>query len=437
MENKKRRGNRLNKEFIEKNNNTQIALSTFLLLLGIVIGVSLTANNSYALDTATSSRATTSNATTSNATTSNATSSNATSSNATSSNATSSNINVDTSTIYIDRLTFNSKEAKIGEKVELDLLTNIYITQAKLLFKSEKGNQFTVYLSNLNDDEYFEVPTNVTIDNYYLSQLTMEHDDIVTTYTNGNNYDFNIELKILDNNNATKVYNNEEVNEETIKNIASTDTKESKDNKDTKDIIINATGNSVISKEVFNSIKGTEKKLIIKYQNNEVIFNGKDIIEAKDIDASIKTTCISDDETSKIITNNGYVVNLSDNGTIPGKEIIRIKATQEMKDYFGKKKLFVYYYDKENSKFTLIAKNITSKEDFYEFAVEHNSKYILTDTKINNKTVEVDENIVDFQNSNKINILITIAGIILVIAVIMLIVLLSKNNKENKSGKKE
>ena len=101
-----------------------------------------------------------------------------------------------------------------------------------------------------------------------------------------------------------------------------------------------------------------------------------------------------------------------------------------MKNFFKNDGIYIYFYDKDNSKYTLIAKNVKINNGYYEFAIDHNSKYIFTNTKITSKKVKTDENIVNFQNSNKINILITIAGIILVIAVIMLIAVLSKNNKE-------
>ena len=426
MERKIIKGNRLNRKKEEVKDITQIFLCSLLLLVGMAIGIAMSLNGTFALDTstppnATTSNATNSNATSSNATSSNATSSNATSSNATSSNATSNNVYIDSNRIYLEKIEIKTKEAKVGDKVAVNLCTNININSAKLIFKSNNGNQFTIYLSNLNNDEYMEIPSTVPSDTYYLSQLTLDNDNSTTTYTNGNDYNFNIEIIITEKETKSKIYNNEDVNANTIK--------ESK-KEETKDITINATGNSVISKEVFNSIKGTDKKVIIKYQDNEIIFSGRDIKEAKDIDVSMKIICITDDDTSKVINNNGYIINFANNGDLPGKEIVRIKATTEMKNYFENKKLYVYYYDEPNNKFTLIARNITLENDYYEFAINHNSKYILTDTQIDTKTVTVDENIVDFQNSNKTNTIIILVSILIVVAVTIFILLMKK--KENK-----
>ena len=49
----------------------------------------------------------------------------------------------------------------------------------------------------------------------------------------------------------------------------------------------------------------------------------------------------------------------------------------------------------------MIEKNVKLNTGYYEFAIDHNSKYIFTDSKITSKKVKIDENIVDFQNSNK------------------------------------
>ena len=295
----------------------------------------------------------------------------------------------------------------------------------KILFKSDKGNQFTVHVNNLNIDEYIKIPTNAKQDTYYISQVTLESEDLKETYVNGANYEFNTKLVIKENKKKTYIYNNEEITAETINEIKSSE--------DKTEIQLNATDNSIISKELFNSIKGTDKKIIVKYQDNEIIFEGKEIKEAKDIDVSIKINCISEDKDFSIISNNGYVINFADNGNLPGKTKIRLKATTEMKNYFKDNSIFIYFYDEENSKYTLIAKNVKLNTGYYEFAIDHNSKYIFTDSKITSKKVKIDENIVDFQNSNKINYIIIIAGIILILAVVALIAILTKKNTGEKN----
>ena len=408
MKNEKTKGELLNNQTQTKGIKTnQIILGIFLLLTGIAIGIAINSNGTFALETATSTNATTSNAT---------------SSNATSSNATSSNVYLDNTKIYLEGITIDKKEAKLGEKVNINLCTNKTLTNAKLLFKSNKGNQFTVYLSNLNDEEYFEIPSDIKTDTYYLSQLILESNDLTTTYVNGNNYNFDIELKITNNKNKTYIFNNENITEDSIKAITESDGK--------SEITINATGNNIISKEIFNAIKGTNKKLIIKYNDNEFIFNGKDITDIKDIDTKITISCISDDETFDIINNNGYIIKFANNGKLPGKATIRLKTTEEMQEFFGNNKIYLYYYDETNQKFTLISKTITSNNGYYEFTINHNSKYILTDNKIDSTTVEVDSNIVNFQSSNNTYLLIIGASIALILIVVLIIIILKR--KKNK-----
>ena len=407
------KGKKLNNKITEEQAKdiTQIAFGSLLLLIGIAIGVAMSLNGTFALEAATSP---------------NATSTNATATNATSTNATSSNVYVDNTKIYLDGIELGKKEATLGEKIKVNLCASHILTKETFLYKSNKGNQFTAYLNNINNEEYIEISSTVTPDTYYLSQLILETTGLTTTYVNGNNYNFNIELKIAEPKKKSYIYNNEDITEEKIKDITKSEEK--------TEITINATGNSIISKEVFNSIKGTNKKLIIKYQNHEIIFNGKDITNAKDIDASIKIVCISDDETFKEISNNGYIINFAENGELPGKATIKLKATDEMKQFFKNKKAFLYYYDETNKKYTILYNTLTVKDDYIEFTINHNSKYVLTDKKIDKKEVTVDNNVVDFQNSNNTNIAIILLSILLIIAVIVFILLIKR--KDNKHEKK-
>ena len=411
MEKKTEKGNRLNNKTEE---TARIMIGSLLLLVGIIIGIAMGSGGTFALETATSP---------------NATSSNTQIPNATMSNATSSNVYLDNTKIYLDGIELAKKEAKLGERIKVNLCTNYLLTNVKFLFKSNKGNQFTAYLNSINNDEYIEIPSTITPDTYYLSQLVLETSTMSTTYVNGNNYNFNIELKITDSKKKSYIYNNEDITEERIKEI--------KNGEDKAEITINATGNNIISKELFNSIKGTNKKLIIKYQDNEIIFNGKDIKEAKDIDVSIKVTCISDDETFKEIANNGYIINFANNGELPGKATIKLKATNEMIEFFGTKKAYLYFYDEINKKYTALSNTLTIKDSYFEFTLDHNSKYLLTDTKLDNKKVEVDENIVNFQNTNKTNLIIIILSIVLIIAVLAFILVTNKKKDNNNEKRKK
>ena len=83
-----------------KIDSNHILIGTFILITGIIIGISLNFNGTFSLEgtSITSSTLATSN----NATSSNATSTNATSNNATSSNATSANASRTDNIIYLN-----------------------------------------------------------------------------------------------------------------------------------------------------------------------------------------------------------------------------------------------------------------------------------------------------------------------------------------------
>ena len=88
-----------------------------------------------------------------------------------------------------------------------------------------------------------------------------------------------------------------------------------------------------------------------------------------------------------------------------------------------------------NKKYTALSNTLILKDGYYEFTINHNSKYILTDNKISKKEVNVDENVVDFQNSNNKNIAIILISVLLIIAVIVFILLIKRKGTQNEKRK--
>ena len=537
--NKKRLSKQIKMEEMKQN---QILTRIFLLLIGIIIGITISLNGTFALDTSTASNATSSNATSSNATSSNATSSNATSSNATSSNATSSNVqktdnimylnsfslgansatvgdkvyinkntsgacntaisitfkestngntftvNVEnvnnnpyfivpenvisgnysieyaffvglnsnnttftkkfglnnkngditeynfdiklsikgneTNKVELKKLTLANNSTKIGDKVNISLSTSETLTSLKLLFKSERGNEFTVYVNNLNNTPYFIVPTTTKTDNYYLYQATLISGKTSNIYTNDNNYEFNTILEVKSTSEKTYIYNNNDINNDIIKSIYNENEK--------LEITINANDNPIISSELFNAIKGTKKKLIINYKDNQIVFCGNDIESSKSIDVSITTNNVSQDKNIEKTLKEGIVINFASNGNLPGNALIKIKTTAEMKNSFGNNKVYVYYYDEEKNAFSIVARKISMKDGYYEFSINHNSKYVLTKKALSDKMVlNKEDNIVGFQQSNKYYLLWIFAATILCAIVIGIIVIINKRKGKN------
>lgn len=344
-------------------------------------------------------------------------------------------VNRDTSVdtdIKLGNVSLSKSSAKIGEQVNVNIENKDNMFNMTLVFKSDSNEKtFKVYLNRFNimyDGCYFVVPANVFVGSYHLFQIIVDDTVNTTFYTRGDNL-ADIPLEITENKNNTYIYSNINFGEEQIKEIY--------DAPDNTKITIDANVTPIVNEKVFNAIKGTNKQLVINYQGNEIIFNGKDITNPKTIDVNI--TIYNDikniedgNELSKMVKD-GIIVNLSSNGTLPGKAVYKIYATDEMKAMLGNKNIYLYYYDEVNKNFNLIKTNVKLNGNYYEFNINHNSKYLLTKSKIDSQYVTKESNnIVDFQNSNIVNLLLIICGVVLILVVVIIIFILKKKDKKKK-----
>jgi|GEM_PF-2227226 len=174
----------------------------------------------------------------------------------------------------------------------------------------------------------------------------------------------------------TVTYRNDELTSKLIAEIT--------ESENIKTIIINADDSPKISSDIFKAIQNTYKQLVITYKDNEFVFNGRNIKNPKDIDASISVNSIQTDiDISKIVKSNGIVVSFETNGELPGVAKVRIKSTDILKKNINGNKVYAYYYDEQNKNFILMSEDVKLSEDeYYEFAIEHNSKYILVNEKV-------------------------------------------------------
>ena len=229
-------------------------------------------------------------------------------------------------------------------------------------------------------------------------------------------------------------YKTSEITDELLTQLVESDT--------VKSIIINADEDTKIFEKIFEKLKNTNKQLVITYNENEIIFNGKNITNPKDIDVKIITnTILADKELSAMDLNtNGIAVDFEPNGELPGIAKIRIKATSTIKSSINSK-VYVYYYDEENKNFMLVSKRVELTDDeFYEFAIEHNSKYVLVNNEINEKLlaeyVEPTNNekkeTVSFLESHKTYIAIIGMCAIAIIVIVIIIILDKKGIKKRK-----
>ena len=144
--------------------------------------------------------------------------------------------------------------------------------------------------------------------------------------------------------------------------------------------------NTVIKKEVFDAIKGTNKTIIVYRDAIEWVFRGSDIVnETKDVDAIIEINQVSGSQYG--LTDEIVSLQFKSNGLLPGVANVRIKS-----DYLYRLKgitgnLYLYYdlgneLEETAEDLELI---LDGSDKWVSFPVEHNSKYYITGKKIKGK----------------------------------------------------
>ncbi|MEE3343512.1 MAG: hypothetical protein VZS44_05435 [Bacilli bacterium] len=157
--------------------------------------------------------------------------------------------------------------------------------------------------------------------------------------------------------------------------------------KDDAIIMIDSTNNYKISKDIFKSIKGTNKTIYIETGGIQWVFNGKDIKKPKDIMVNVLVDVFYNDNLGE--NKEDYIALVFyDNGRLPGKAKIRVKTDYTFKYSYGVKDLISYYYNDKEDKYKLQNNKINLTNDgFYEFDISHNSTYVLSNKKIDNKLI--------------------------------------------------
>ena len=346
------------------------------------------------IESATSSNATSSNATSSNATSSNATSSNATSSNATSSNETSSNATSSNAT---------SSNATSGNASE----------------KSDSNNNTTIKVDNnvRNDEEIPSSKDNKTNEEISNKDKNLDENDEESKQE---------DEKQEKNESKTVEYKVSEINSEVLSQI--------KNSSEITNIVVVVEKDTNISEEIFEAIKGTSKKLTINVGDNRIIFKGKDIKNPKQIDASISYNLISENDTLKTLNQDGVVINFANNGNLPGTATIKIKLTDRMSKVLKTNSIYIYHYDEESKELSRIGTKVTYDKStgYIEFAISHNSKYVLVNQLLDANIQNASSDEVSFLESGKVYIIIVSVSI-LVIIIVVIILIIEKKRKKNKS----
>ena len=348
--------------------------------------------------------------------------------------------NEEGSKVTLESIKLMSTTAEVGKRVYLDVKTSAQLNSLKMVFTSTDNKSFTVYAKDLTEEEpYIEIPSSTKAGTYTLTSVVISNIKSSTAYSkNGENntekFDFNISLEVKDGDGKEYVYNNEDITSEIMTKLYDAPTG--------SQIIINADSKALIDKELFNTIKGKNKELTINYKGNQIIFNGLDITDSKTIDATMTVDNISSNEDISKLVSDGIIVNFPDNGNLPGKALIRVKSTSEVGKVL-KDIVYVYIYNEGSKNFCEVESDVKkTKDNYYEFTITHNSDYVITNEKLSKKlVVDTDEeNLIDFQKSTKVYLLLIAIGILAIIAVVVIILIVKNNNKktvEKKDNKVE
>ncbi len=151
-------------------------------------------------------------------------------------------------------------------------------------------------------------------------------------------------------------------------------------------IAINYETGSQIPSDLFDAIQGTDKTVVFQGDGIEWVFNGNDISQSKPIDLNVEIKPINSYYGTNATNLNEIVqdvptivLSFAENGTLPGKAKIRIKADYTFRNYLGVQGLYVYYYDNATNSLEQIAVavNVSEVDGYFEFEIDHNSIYII------------------------------------------------------------
>jgi LPXTG-motif cell wall-anchored protein len=160
---------------------------------------------------------------------------------------------------------------------------------------------------------------------------------------------------------------------------------------DKSTITIGVIDNKLVSKEVFDAIKGTDKTLIFEQNGVQWIFNGKGIKgDTKDVDMTVNVATLAnstapgrDEIASKVKNTDVVIVSFAENGLLPGKATVRIKMDSAWLSGKDQNNLYVYYYNSTSKKAELVATKLkVDAEGYVEFEITHNSDYFIADNDL-------------------------------------------------------
>jgi len=158
--------------------------------------------------------------------------------------------------------------------------------------------------------------------------------------------------------------------------------------KDDGVVVADFSNNPNVSSDVFTAIAGTNKELTFTSEGISWQFNGSDVdpANAKNINLGVSITP-GPEETSaagaqiKELAGGGtstLILHFADNGLLPGKAKIRVKADYSLRNYLGTEELSVFWWDSTNNVLVPIAENVSvdAAGDII-FDITHCSYYVI------------------------------------------------------------
>jgi len=307
----------------------------------------------------------------------------------------------------IKSIEINKKEVKLPSRLEIKVnyndnkpndirMSKIEIYNAKTKARSKincnegiRSEDYSqICLINLNQYE--------ELGEYYIGKIYLEDNvNNISEYSYENNtleyFSFKIIADTNSDNSSSTISNKVD---EVILN-----------SKDDAVISIDSTRNNIVKKSIFDNIKGTNKTIIIESGGIQWIFKGSNIVnETKDINTAVNFYKLEekDNKITNKIKKPTLIISFANNGLLPGKCKVRIKADYALQQYLGKEKLYVYYYDEREEQFSNVASKIHLTSDgYYEFYITHNSSYILTNSKPSEKYIAKADSASTYNNNTK------------------------------------
>lgn len=184
---------------------------------------------------------------------------------------------------------------------------------------------------------------------------------------------------------------------------------------------VDVTSSTVVSKDVFNAIKGQDKTITFTGNNVTWTFNGKDITSTvtSDIDLSLKTVtdALKAKEAAKIKNVTGKDANIAAfsfnyDGQLPGKATVKVFIG---KDWANKTVNVCRYYADTNT-YKIAQSNVKVDADGYlTYTTDHCSDYFVTDSSVITNLPQTGSAI-DFSRVIEFGALVLIIGIALLAA---------------------